>query len=380
MGIKATTAQKSSSKSGSMETFAPVANGKGKSSTNSTKLYSSFNPIPISIPSPLPIPSSSKRPLTSTTHYIYVRPHNPSASAASGTEDRTLFATNLPVDITERDLRSVFSQWGVVESIELGREGHGDVLEKAVKGSLENEDSDLDSEDEDDAEDVDGDEEEVEGEKAEPQFMPNGKTGLSKSQKRRAKRNKGLPPSIPSITPLPSLNPRENAYGPSGSHIAYITYLDTTPLSSVMSFSGAPITLKKYGQEQVTGLEYYKSLHQSLRPTHAQIKAFADTSMERYDRLHSLLLSSRARQKGAGALVDEDGFTVVVRGGRYGRTGGRGDEGKKSLGVGVAKRGLGPKELKGGSAELTDFYKFQKVDRKRKGKSVLFGTVYWLTV
>jgi len=65
--------------------------------------------------------------------------------------------------------------------------------------------------------------------------------------------------------------------------------------------------------------------------------------------------------------VDEDGFTVVVRGGRYGRTGGRGDEGKKSLGVGVAKRGLGPKEAKGGAAELTDFYKFQKVDRKRKG-------------
>lgn len=260
-----------------------------------------------------------------------------------------------------------------MENIELGREGHGDVLEKAVKGSLENEDSDLDSED--DEEEEDEGEEEVEGEKAEPQFMPNGKTGLSKSQKRRAKRNKGLPPSIPSVTPLPSLNPRENAYGPSGSHIAYITYLDPTPLSSVMSYVGAPITLKKYGQEQVTGLEYYKSLHQSLRPTHAQIKVFADTSMERYDRLHSLLLSSRARQKGAGALVDEDGFTVVVRGGRYGRTGGRGDEGKKSLGVGVAKRGLGPKELKGGSAELTDFYKFQKVDRKRKGKSALFGMV-----
>jgi ribosomal RNA-processing protein 7 len=258
-----------------------------------------------------------------------------------------------------------------VESIELGREGNGDVLEKAVKGSLENEDSDLDSDHEDEDED-----EEVEGEggKAEAQFMPNGKTELSKSQKRRAKRNKGLPPSIPSVTPLPSLNPRDNVYGPSGSHIAYITYLDTTPVSSVMSYSGAPISLKKYGSEQVSGLEYYKSLHTTLRPTHGEIKVFADTSMERYDRLHSLLLSSRARQKGAGALVDEDGFTVVVRGGRYGRTGGRGDEGKKSLGVGVAKRGLGPKELKGGSAELTDFYKFQKVDRKRK------GTSHWLLI
>jgi ribosomal RNA-processing protein 7 len=201
--------------------------------------------------------------------------------------------------------------------------------------------------------------------KKEPQFIHNGQTGLTKSQKRRAKRNKGLPPSIPSVTPLPALTPR--TFGPSGSHIAYITYLDSQSLSTVMSYSGPPISLPKFGEGKPTGLEYYKSLQSTLRPSHTAIKVFADTSMERYDRLHSLLLSSRARQKGAGALVDEDGFTVVVRGGRYGRTGGRGDEGKKSLGVGVAKRGLGPKELKGGAAELTDFYKFQKVDRKRKG-------------
>jgi len=251
-----------------------------------------------------------------------------------------------------------------VESITLGREQSGDVLEKAVKGSLEEEDSDLSDEED---EEVEEQEEGEEGEKKEPQFIHNGKTGLTKSQKRRAKRNKGLPPSIPTVTPLPALTPR--TYGPSGSHIAYITFLDTQSLSSVMSYSGPAISLPKYGNDLPTGIEYYKSLQSSLRPSHTAIKVFADTSMERYDRLHSLLLSSRARQKGAGALVDEDGFTVVVRGGRYGRTGGRGDEGKKSLGVGVAKRGLGPKEAKGGAAELTDFYKFQKVDRKRKGKS-----------
>jgi len=357
---------------GSSSMSKPTAgtNLKSKSSSkNDAKLYSSFNPIPISIPCPISIPSSSKRPLTSTTHYIYVRPHKPSpsflSSSSSTTEstgDRTVFATNLPVDITERDLRTIFSQWGVIETIELGRQGDGDVLEKAVKGSLENEDSDLsDDDEEEDEEEVE--QEEGEGRK-EPQFIHNGQTGLTKSQKRRAKRNKGLPPSIPTVTPLPSLTPR--TYGPSGSHIAYITYLDTESLNTVMSYSGAPISHPKYGTSP-NGLEYYKSLHSTSRPSHQAIRLFADTSMERYDRLHSLLLSSRARQKGAGALVDEDGFTVVVRGGRYGRTGGRGDEGKKSLGVGVAKRGLGPKEAKGGAAELTDFYKFQKVDRKRKG-------------
>jgi hypothetical protein len=95
--------------------------------------------------------------------------------------------------------------------------------------------------------------------------------------------------------------------------------------------------------------------------------------MERYDHLHSLLLSSRARQAGAGALVDEDGFTVVIRGGRYGRTGGRGD-GEGKMGVGVARRGFekevaaGKKKGKG-AGELVDFYKFQHVDRKRQGGS-----------
>jgi ribosomal RNA-processing protein 7 len=344
-------------------TSAPETSTKSKSKS-SVKLYSSFNPIPISIPSPIPIPSSSKRPLTSTTHFIYVRPHKPSSTSTSSEEERTVFATNLPVDITERDIRLIFGKWGVVESVSLGREQAGDVLEKAVKGSLEEEDSDLsDNEEEEEEEEEEG------GEKKEPQFIHNGQTGLTKSQKRRAKRNKGLPPSIPTVTPLPALTPR--TYGPSGSHIAYITFLDTQSLSSVMSYSGQAISLPKYGNDLPTGIEYYKSLQSSLRPSHEAIKVFADTSMERYDRLHSLLLSSRARQKGAGALVDEDGFTVVVRGGRYGRTGGRGDEGKKSLGVGVAKRGLGPKEAKGGAAALTDFYKFQKVDRKRKGTSCL---------
>jgi ribosomal RNA-processing protein 7 len=342
---------------------APETSTKSKSKS-SVELYSSFNPIPISIPSPIPIPSSSKRPLTSTTHYIHVRPHKPSSTSASPEEERTVFATNLPVDITERDLRLIFGKWGVVESVSLGREQAGDVLEKAVKGSLEEEDSDLsDNEEEEEEEEEEG------GEKKEPQFIHNGQTGLTKSQKRRAKRNKGLPPSIPTVTPLPALTPR--TYGPSGSHIAYITFLDTQSLSSVMSYSGQAISLPKYGNDLPTGIEYYKSLQSTSRPSHEAIKVFADTSMERYDRLHSLLLSSRARQKGAGALVDEDGFTVVVRGGRYGRTGGRGDEGKKSLGVGVAKRGLGPKEAKGGAAALTDFYKFQKVDRKRKGTSCL---------
>lgn len=97
--------------------------------------------------------------------------------------------------------------------------------------------------------------------------------------------------------------------------------------------------------------------------------------MARFEHLTSLLLSSRAKQSGAGALVDEDGFTVVVRSGKGGRTGGFGDgTAKGTTSVGVASRGfaksgqaLGEKKGKG-ARELVDFYKFQKVERKRQGE------------
>lgn len=276
--------------------------------------------------------------------------------------------TNLPVDIGERELRAVFGTWGVVEEVSIGKGGDGDTLEKAVQGSLEEEDSDND-----DVEDEEEGEEGEEGEelkKSDPQFVPNEAVVLTRVEKQRLrrKRRRQLPPSVPDITPLPPLNPRETPYGLSGSHIAHITFLDSVSVDRVMSYTGTAIPLPTTSS-QARGLEYYTKLHTSLRPGAAAVKAFADSSMERYDHIHSLLLSSRAKQKGAGALVDEDGFTVVVRGGRYGRTGGRGDLGSGSVGVGVAKRGLGPKEATGGAAALTDFYKFQKVDRKRKGQS-----------
>jgi ribosomal RNA-processing protein 7 len=99
--------------------------------------------------------------------------------------------------------------------------------------------------------------------------------------------------------------------------------------------------------------------------------------MARFDHLTSLLLSSRAKAQGAGALVDEDGFTVVVRSGKSGRTGGLGDGTRKgTTSIGVASRGFAKKALgqdaakKGkGAQELPDFYKFQKMERKRQGMS-----------
>ena len=340
-------------------------------SVSSSRLYSSFLPIPLLLPSPTPIPSSSK-PLNNVTHHIYIRPHQPKqVTSLEGevevfTERRTLFVINLPVDMTERDIRVLFGRWGVVESVDMriGSTG-GDVLEQAVMGLPAEDDSD----DEDDA---DGNEvvaeDEAETTAIEPRFLGTAQPALPRSKRSRKKPT--LPPSVPPLIPLPPSDPRTTPYGLSGARSALLTFLEPISVSRALSYSGPPLSIPKYGADpsNPTGLAYYLALHETSRPSLPTVKEHADSAMARHDHLHSLLLSSRAKKQGAGALVDEDGFTVVVRGGRYGRTGGSG-----IMGVGVARKGVeeeGRKKKGVGAGELSDFYRFQKVDRKRQGGSV----------
>ena len=267
------------------------------------------------------------------------------------------------MDITERDLRAVFGKWGVVEDVVIGSARDGNALEQAVRGMS----SDTGEDDNDDEDDVGAGQVESEstGTTQEPRFQ-GVDPPLSRAKRRKVKPQ--LPPSIPEIIPPPPLNPRSTPFGLSGATSAHITYLDSISITRAMSFTGS-ITIPEYGDSEPTGLEYYTRLHTSLRPSLSAVRAFADSSMARFDHLHGLLLSSRAKKLGAGALVDEDGFTVVVRGGKYGRTGGSG-----IMGVGVAKKEEGGKKKVGkGAGELTDFYRFQKVDRKRQGKSSEWG-------
>ncbi|KAL0247381.1 hypothetical protein I308_104417 [Cryptococcus tetragattii IND107] len=349
------------------------------------KLYSNFLPLPILIPTPIPIPSSSSsksksKAVNETKHYLYCRAHKSKASSASTSskaknteggeellpEGRTVFVVNLPVDVTDRELRTVFGRYGVVEDVRIGKRETGDVLEGVVRGmEVEQSDDEDEDEDEDDEnEDEDEDEDESNDERPEATFKGDR---LTKKQ-RRALRRRNLPTSIPQIEPLPRLCPRSTPYLPSGLSSAHIIFLDPISVSRLFSSTPVPVSLPKYGKGELSGLAYYDALYKSLRPSLSAIKSFADTSMARFDHLHSLLLSSRAKEQGAGALVDEDGFTVVVRSGKYGRAGARGDGFGKG-GVGVATRGFEKKKQgKGGkgSQALPDFYKFQTLDRKRQ--------------
>lgn len=327
---------------------------KAKSKATSVKLYSSFLPIPLALPCPVPIASSSKTKAKASTaeHFLYVRPHK--SSPVSDDDERTLFVANLPTDADEHGLRALFGKWGVVEGIHIAAAGRGDVLEAAVRG-LPVEDSD-----DEDEEDEQEDEEKAVENSAEPSFVGMGQA-LPRSQRKRRKPNT-LPPSVPDVVALP---PTPFLPGISGMASCRVVFVDAVSVPRVMAYTGPalPLTLRE------SGLSVLEAQYAALRPPLALVKEHADSAMARYDHLHSLLLTSRAKAHGAGALVDEDGFTVVVRGGRYGRTAGRGGD-PGGAGVAVASRNFdgGKKKKRSGAGPQPDFYKFQFVDRKRKGE------------
>lgn len=82
-------------------------------------------------------------------------------------------------------------------------------------------------------------------------------------------------------------------------------------------------------------------------------------------------LATHARKVQQKEIVDEDGFTLVVRGGKYGRGVGAGGA------VGVAERGWKGEDQgkRGGNkgkgrmkGELKGFYRWQVREEKREGK------------
>ena len=361
----------------------PAARPKGKAPVTAVsappKLYSSFLPLPLSLPSPIPIPAaSSSKTITSAIHYIYARPHHSGKKSSvtgadgddehdSSAEGRTVFVVNLPVDMTDRDLRAVFARWGVVESVQISGAANSDLLEDAVLGMQADE-----SEEEGDENDEGGQgaDEAVGTEEEQRELRFQGLDKLAQSRAKRRRRPK-LPPSVPDIIPLPALDPRQTPYGPSGLRTAHVTYVDPISLTRLFASKPGTMAIPSYAADSSnpSGLSYYTSLYDACRPSLAAVKAFADSALARYDHLHGLLLKSRAKKQGAGALVDEDGFTVVVRSGRYGRTGGRGTGVNSGVGVASSKVVVDPKKKGRGAGELVDFYRFQKADRKRKGES-----------
>ncbi|KAG1733134.1 ribosomal RNA-processing protein 7-domain-containing protein [Suillus lakei] len=287
------------------------------------KCLSGFTVIPIAYPS--------------SSHFIYARAHTTSKSKTSKPnnilpEGRTLFLVNVPPDATERELMLLFKSCGTVERV-LFDSNSADALAEHAPDS-----------------DSDSDEEMVEdAEKADTEARPRKKRKLQTSE-----------PTPPEVIPLPS--PSFRTLHKTGS-CAHLIFLDSSSLAKALS---SPTSSKAWpSSEEPRGLSHYMAKYDAERPPLDTIRAHADSFMERFEFDLSKSKQEAKYRKGE-AIVDEDGFTLVTRGGAYGQTlgGGVGVASKKFMLTG--KAGSRRKKDNKKEKEKEVFYAFQKAEKQRK--------------
>ncbi|KAI6036053.1 hypothetical protein PISMIDRAFT_123225 [Pisolithus microcarpus 441] len=276
-----------------------------------------------------------------STHIIYAKAH---ASSSKPTKpafppERTLFLVNVPVDATERELSLFFRHAGTVERVVLDQNDLGDPeLQGRASGSGS------DSEDED----SDGPDTSMEVDAEE-----NAETRPRKSRKDKGKDE----PAPPAVVPLPA-GPHRTLRKTGA--IAHIVFLDSSALTKALTPLPKPRAWPS--SEEPRGLARYRALYDEQRPPLDIVKAHADTAMELYEFELAKSRRESAYRKGE-ALVDEDGFTMVVRGGAYGKTLGGGVAVASKQFQATSKTGSKKKKE---SKEKTSFYAFQKAEKQRQ--------------
>ncbi|KAH8096630.1 ribosomal RNA-processing protein 7-domain-containing protein [Cristinia sonorae] len=278
---------------------------------------------------------------SSSTHIIYVRAHSgPSKKGkeAAFPEGRTLFLANVPPDATERELVLLFKSAGTVEMVIF----NGDEEEL---GSVEEENSDEGESCEDDGEEI---EEEVE-EDSHPRKKRRTGKGAAKL----------TAPQVVLLPPRPARTFRKTG------STAHVIFTDASSIPRALAPSKKDRSWPS-DPESPLGLAHYAALHASLRPPLDIVRAHADSWMELFDYEEAKKKKQGKYRKGE-AIVDDDGFTLVTRGGAYGQTVGGG--------VGVASKQFQQEVRRGGGAarhrkkkepaEKETFYAFQIHEKKR---------------
>jgi len=268
---------------------------------------------------------------SSTTHYLYARPHASSKSDSRNVlpEGRTLFLVNLPPDTTDRELVLFFKHSGTVEKV---------IFDFDVK-EPQHEDTDSDEEDE---------------------SMDEADNGTEEKPKKRRKtqKDKSMAPALIHLPATPCRRLRKTGSS------AYVIFLDSSSLERALASTSKPRTWPT-SSEEPSGLAHYRALYDSLRPPLDAVRAFADSSIEVYEYEQAKKKQISKYRKGE-AIVDADGFTLVTRGGAYGKTlgGGVAVASKRFQRSGQAARNRTNKKEK---KEKEGFYAFQKAEKQRSG-------------
>ena len=288
------------------------------------------------------------------THYLYIRAHASRTASDDLPTDRTLFLVNVPPDSTERELTTLFSTCGAIHKIKFGGQEALPELDDDFTSS--NEDEPAIEEDTLMQEDEDA-------------------TKISKN----IKRDKKPPP--PKVIPLPTVALRHMRRTGSTAHIVFTSTQGLSAallLASTSTSDTARLMWPKFkatSAAEPSGLAHYKAKYRALRPPLVAVREHADSSMEVFEYRRALESKRNSKYKKGEAIVDEDGFTLVTRGGAYGQTLGGG--------VGVASKKF-IKEMKGDGSKRKKkkailskegFYAFQIREKRIQGLEVLRG--FW---
>ncbi|KIL70464.1 hypothetical protein M378DRAFT_67224 [Amanita muscaria Koide BX008] len=293
----------------------------------------------------LPIKYSSD-----SSHYLYVRKHAGPKSgedkAKKGREldlpdGRTLFVVNIPPDATERELILFFKFCGTVERVLFNFMGS---QPEKVGSEDENEESGMDKDEEEQEQDDESDGEE--------------------ESSRKKKRRKTQKDEVPKVVPLPTTRSIRKLR--KTGRTAHIIFLDPSSLDRLFSQPNLFSKARPWpASEEPTGLGHYTAQYAAFRPPLDAVKEHADSYIRVYD-YEQEKAKQKSRYRKGEAIVDEDGFTLVVRGGAYGRTlgGGVAVASKKFQESGVASE-KGSKKKKKASVGKDGFYAFQKAEKQR---------------
>ncbi|KAJ3506805.1 hypothetical protein NLJ89_g6661 [Agrocybe chaxingu] len=270
---------------------------------------------------------------SSTIHYLYARVHASGKSDARKIlpEGRTLFLVNVPPDATERELVLFFKHSGTVEKVLF------DFNVKEINNDVS------DSEDDEDESMVDA--------------AANDEDEQPARKKQRKQKTKD---EVPTIIPLPTQPLRK--IGRTG-RSAHVIFLDSSSLERALASASKPRAWPT-SSEEPSGLSHYQALYSSLRPPLDSVRAYADSFLE----VHEYNLAKqrqKSKYRKGEAIVDEDGFTLVTRGGAYGQTlgGGVGVASKRFQRSGqTTSRSRGQKKEK---KEKAGFYAFQRAEKQR---------------
>ena len=294
-----------------------------------------------------------------TRHMLYIRAHVGASSRNTRNiewpEERTIFMVNVPPDATEREIVLLFKSCGTVEEVIFDADGSSKDADK---------DGTTDSESD-----------------AESDATPPSQSPVQKQRKSIASSSTTDPSTSrsqrPKVTLLPTVPLRTLRRT---GHTAHILFLDASSCTRALALAhpgSKPLLWPANGDTKCPrGLAHYITQYESARPSLDAVRAHADSAIARFDfdlAARKAVLRRESKYKKGEALVDEDGFTLVVRGGAYGQAVGGG--------VGVASRKFMDEYAKGipekggksrrkrhkEGKEKAAFYAFQIHEKKRNG-------------